>query len=870
MAPPARRPRLAVIVANGITGDSRVQKIAIAAAREGWDVTLIGAATGNVVKRTKMGPIDVIRVPVRNYLRQLPKGSRLRKMVTQFAIADKQDLARKKALHQAWVRQTTAQIGWLRGHSGQSGARKLLGMPPSRALGAVVRVRRAAHQLRVKAFGWEQGQGRKSGPTGNWRKDWPHLLDLDLAFGPVIERLKPDLIHANDITMINTAALTVARMRARGERVAWLYDAHEYVPGVDWPRPEMQSAFPAVEREFIHRSDAIVTVSPEIAARLQSDYRLPELPLVVRNTPIRESIGALDDPPSVRLACGLDADVPLLVYSGWLSAERGLRTAINSLPELPQFHLAIVSGRTSPELESLLDRADLLNVRDRIHVVPYVPQHAVPDYLSTADIGLICSKRTLNYELSLPTKLAEYLHAGLPVVASDVKTLGEYVSRHGVGEVFRSDDEESFVAAVTQAMTRRQELVANITEPVLTELSWEAQVDALMGLYRKLCPVKPVPPQPPVPWTVEEELVVPEANAGDRPLDAWRPLGKTSVRLGLGPANYAGQAAAFAKAICRENPDVSAEVVMRKGPNTFVFPADVYIDIARLRRFDVQMEQLQRVIGRYSHMIVDAFLPVFGHLNGDSIQADLPALRRAQIKVALLAHGSDIRHPGRHLERHEYSLFRDAPDGILDVLTVRAERNRRIADEAGLPLFVTTPDLLEDLPTATWAPLVVDVQAWASDHPVMQRPRPVVLHAPSARWTKGTDRILPVLNEMHDQGTIELKLAERLDWAELQELVKTADIVLDQFATGAYGTFAVEAMAAGRPVVAFLNEEMHLKFGARPPIVNATPGTLRKAIESLLDDRENAARIGAESVAYARDFHDGRRTASAFMPFLMS
>ena len=126
MAPPARRPRLAVIVANGITGDSRVQKIAIAAARDGWDVTLIGAG-GTEIKRTRMGPIEVVRLPVRSHMRQELTGHPLRRRVTQFGISDKQALARRRAIHQAWVRQATAEIGWLRGDGSRSGARKLLG-----------------------------------------------------------------------------------------------------------------------------------------------------------------------------------------------------------------------------------------------------------------------------------------------------------------------------------------------------------------------------------------------------------------------------------------------------------------------------------------------------------------------------------------------------------------------------------------------------------------------------------------------------------------------------------------------------------------------------------------------------------------------
>ncbi|MFG3689989.1 glycosyltransferase [Micromonospora sp. NPDC047740] len=872
MEPSARRPRLAVIVGNGITGDSRVQKTALAAARAGWDVTLIGAGGRVRPQRSMMGPVEVVRLPVGSHMRERAKGHRIRRKITQFGIADKSSLARRRAAHQAWVRQVTARIGWLRDDQHRPQAISPIAYPASRALGAMVKASRAVHQFRVRAFQWEQRH--TPAPTGNWRRDYPFLLDLDLAFGPVIEELKPDLIHANDITMIGTAALSVARMRARGEKVAWLYDAHEYVSGVDWPKPEQASAYIAYEKEFINFADAVVTVSPEIAELIRDDFQLPETPLVVRNTPIRETIGISANPPSVRQACGLAPEVPLLVYSGWLAAERGLGTAVTALPELPEFHLAIVSGRNSPERELLLERAQTLGVRQRVHVVPYVPQHAVPDYLSTADLGLICSQRTLNYEISLPTKLAEYLHAGLPVVASDVKTLGAYVNQHKVGAVFTADDPVSFAAAVRDAFAHRSELVGNITEPILHDLSWEQQCDGLLELYRRISPVAPpAEGRSDVSWAVDERPVTAAAtvdtSAPPTALPTWRKLDVTRVRLGLGPANYAGQAAAFAQAICRDNPDVSAEVLMRKTSPTLIYPADVYLDPERLLHdLDVQVEQLHRVIGRYTHLVVDAFLPIFGSLNGDNIEYDLPALRRAKIKVALLAHGSEVRHPLRHMERHEDSLFFDAPAGYVERFTARSERNRRVAEESGLPLFVTTPDLLDDLPWATWAPLVVDLEAWACDEPVMQRSRPVVLHGPSKRWTKGTDRILPVLNSLHDSGAIELRLAEGVPWAEMVEMVKGADIVVDQITTGSYGTFAVEAMAAGKPVVAYLAPSVEHTVGERPPMANATGKTLQSVLEGLLADREGTAELGRRAVDYVRRVHDGRRTARAFEEFL--
>jgi glycosyltransferase involved in cell wall biosynthesis len=859
--PDGRRPRLAVIVANGITGDSRVQKVAVAGARAGYDVTLIGSAVGDRGTRATMGPIEVLRVPVGNAVRRKAKGHRIRRYVTQFGIKDR---AVFQASFRAWERDVTARRGWL-----LDGTRGLVASAPSRlaakALGATARVGKKVYRFRLRAYGWEEAHGSK--PRGDWRRDWPYLVDLDLAFGPVIEDLKPDLIHANDVTMIGVAAMAVGRMRARGEKVAWLYDAHEYVSGVDWRRPALASAMPALEREFIGRADAVTTVSPLIAERLQHDYQLPTLPLVLGNTPVRECIGQEEQTPSVRDVCGLGSDVPLLVYSGWVDAGRGLLTAVKALPNLPGFHLAIVAGRSSADLDSLLETAQTLGVRDRVHVVPYVAQHAVPDYLSTADAGIICLQRKLSYELSLPTKVAEYLHGGLPVISSDVRTLREFLEATGVGEVFVADDSASFADAAQRALANRDKLRANISEDILTELSWEYQSAGLIKLYEQISPVKPQGPVD-VPWSVQEKPVVTPASDQPRSLAGWRSLSATQIRLGLGPANYAGQAAAFAGAICADRRDVSAEVMMWRSPSSFNCPADVYIDTSRLRNVDLQVEQVQRIIGRYSHLIVDAFLPVFGLLNGDSIADDLPALHNAKIKIALLAHGSEIRHPARHLERYEYSLFHDAPPGVADNLTGRVERNKRVAESSGLPLFVTTPDLLEDLPSATWAPLVVDVDTWSCNNGIMVRPRPVVLHAPSRRWTKGTGRILPVLREMEEQGLIELQLAEGVDNADLMNMVKDADIVCDQFTTGSYGTFAVEAMAAGKPVIATISETVLKATGGELPIVSATAGALREAITSLLGDPDRARRIGAASTQFAREYHDGRRTSLAFTEFL--
>jgi glycosyltransferase involved in cell wall biosynthesis len=859
MGTPDSPPRLAVIVANFITGDSRVQKAAIAAARDGWDVTLIGRSKGRRRHDSAMGPIKVIRLPVRDHYRQYAQaqqGRHLRRRLIQAGIPTKNAWAQYSAAHRAWVLEQETLL------TESTGAAALL--KPGRR-GMLV-ARDALFRFRRKAWGWEQSRIPEETPlAGDWRQDWPVQVDVDLAFVPILVELAPDVIHANDITMMSTAAQAVARLRRQGHKVNWLSDIHEYVRGVQWPRPAQAKSVMAIEREFIGQADAVSTVSPELAEILRGEYRLPQAPVVIRNAPIREAVGVESRLPSVRDAAGLSDDTPLLVYAGWVGPERGLGTAIDALPELPGVHFAIVAGRENPELQALLGTAAKLGVRDRVHVVPYVPQHLVPDYLSTADLGVICFKHVPNCEISLPTKVPEYLHARLPMVVSDVQAVRTFVEENGLGEVFPADDAPAFAQAVLRALPRRAELAAHITDELLADLSWERQADVLTQTYRRIAPRVPAKTRPDVPWSVEESDVDPSDIPAPR---NWRPLSDTAVRLGLGPANYAGQAASFAQAITDARPDVSAEVFMYRGRRHFDFPADVFHDVAKLVAPDVQMDQVRRILGRYTHLIADGFRPVFGYLNGKNIGADLPMLLAGGVKVALLAHGSEVRHPLRHLERIPHSHFRDAPDEFIEPLVATAELNRRVAEESGLPVFVTTPDLLEDLPWATWTPLVVDVESWRCDRPVMERKRPRVLHVPSARWKKGSERVVPVLEEMDRRGAIELRLVEEVSWNGMREMVRDADVVIDQFTTGAYGTMSVEAMAAGRIAVAYLSDGVKQAVGEDIPILNTTPDTLESALQGLLDDRDRAVKIGLASVDFAHKYHSGAWTARVLDDFL--
>jgi glycosyltransferase involved in cell wall biosynthesis len=164
-------------------------------------------------------------------------------------------------------------------------------------------------------------------------------------------------------------------------------------------------------------------------------------------------------------------------------------------------------------------------------------------------------------------------------------------------------------------------------------------------------------------------------------------------------------------------------------------------------------------------------------------------------------------------------------------------------------------DAIRWVPDAHVIPPGIDVAA-IEPSPPKDRDHPVVLHAPSSRSRKGTEEVVAAAEKLG----LNLELVEGVDHRAAFERYRAADLVVDQLNAGWYGMFAIEAMALGKPVVAFLHEEAKQRteeaFGIEVPIVHATKETLPDVLRDLVSHPAELRRIGAASRAYVEQVHD--------------
>jgi glycosyltransferase involved in cell wall biosynthesis len=499
-----------MLVDNGVNGDSRVQKAARSAAEAGWDVVLVGKSPDRREHSWRLGEAEVRLIPVPGPLSRRRHEYRRAPLRSPLAYPDGPLAEYRQQRLKAWradlyQRDAGLVVAAREGRSRPSVLLRRAGLIvprlAARALGRWVTLRvRRTHALRRRRSRmdsrldrfttrfWQSVMGDRS-----WRRLDPHLWDWELAYGKVVDKLRPDLIHANDFRMLGVGARAAVRARAQGRPVRLVWDAHEFLPGTKpWnDHPRWHPAQRAHEREYVPYADAVVTVSEALADLLVAEHGLRERPVVVLNTP--EAVRPVAEPPDLRELCGLDADDPLVVYSGAAAPQRGLDIMIEALPRLEGVHVALVVLRpTSPYVTGLLTQAAELGVGDRVHALPYVAHDQVVSFLSTADVGVIPIHHWPNHEIALITKFFEYSHARLPLVVSDVETMGGVTRSTGQGEVFTAKDTDDYIRAVRAVLADPKRYRAAYDTPgLLEQWTWEAQAEILDQVYSRLLPDRP-------------------------------------------------------------------------------------------------------------------------------------------------------------------------------------------------------------------------------------------------------------------------------------------------------------------------------------------------------------------------------------------
>lgn len=241
----------------------------------------------------------------------------------------------------------------------------------------------------------------------------------------------------------------------------------------------------ALERWSRRQADVTVTVNRPIAAALRAREARPGERI--------EVIHNLTDPAEFgpRRAPLGDAGPPLrLVYHGTLTDMYGLDLAVDAVAAARGAGLDVEldlygSGPAAPALEARITR---LGLGGRVRLLGTRTHDELRRRLPEYHAGLVPTRLNVMTRYSLSTKLLEYVHLGMPLIAPRIPTYLEYFPEKCVW-YFEPNDAAAAARAIAAFAAATPELRierARAAQAAAGGLRWEDDAAKLRALYEEL------------------------------------------------------------------------------------------------------------------------------------------------------------------------------------------------------------------------------------------------------------------------------------------------------------------------------------------------------------------------------------------------
>jgi glycosyltransferase involved in cell wall biosynthesis len=231
------------------------------------------------------------------------------------------------------------------------------------------------------------------------------------------------------------------------------------------------------EAPVLRAADLIACSSDRVAQELRRLGVAPARILVTPSGTDVQRFAEPRDPAALRHELGLDGRMVV----GWVGSFRrfhALDVAVDAVAKVDGAALLMVGdGPERAGVEALARRRGV-----KVVMTGTVPHAELPEYLGVMDVALVLAQQGQTFHYS-PLKLAEYLAAGLPVVAPRIAQLEERLAASGAARLVAPGDVDTLadeLARLRDDPALRRELSARARGSA-GEWSWDRQVERVVA-----------------------------------------------------------------------------------------------------------------------------------------------------------------------------------------------------------------------------------------------------------------------------------------------------------------------------------------------------------------------------------------------------
>lgn len=284
-----------------------------------------------------------------------------------------------------------------------------------------------------------------------------------------IRRERPDIVHGRVHVPVLMGAIAKKFTRKKPKLLFDIrgFFPEEYTDAGRWKKDGwLYRAVKRVERWLLRESDGFVILTERGREVLFPGSK--ETGFTVAGKPVEVIPCCVDFSGFDKISDGMRTEIRsklnlgdryVMIYvgsfGGWYMTEEMMDFFAAARKHDPRAFALILTQR---EQQKIAERMKAKGLTENDFLVASVSPEDIPAYLSGADVALSFIEACYSKQASSPTKIAEYLAGGLPVVLNPgVGDLDELMETDKVGVVVREFNEKSYLVALREVDALRAE-----------------------------------------------------------------------------------------------------------------------------------------------------------------------------------------------------------------------------------------------------------------------------------------------------------------------------------------------------------------------------------------------------------------------------
>ena len=179
----------------------------------------------------------------------------------------------------------------------------------------------------------------------------------------------------------------------------------------------------------------------------------------------------------------IDLKKIIILQGAGINVQRGAEELVEAFKYLSDDFLLLIIG-SGDVITTLKNNVAQWNLTHKVIFIDKIPASELRHYTANSNLGVTIDKDSnMNYHFSLPNKVFDYMHAGIPILATKLPEIENIVKQYHIGTFIENHEPQHIAQQISSFLNSIQYLECKSNTLIAAvENNWKTEKQKLINL----------------------------------------------------------------------------------------------------------------------------------------------------------------------------------------------------------------------------------------------------------------------------------------------------------------------------------------------------------------------------------------------------